>query len=170
VEHKRDVTAGALPHPPAQAAGEEVRPAAAVEQDDRLLAAASHAVELLPGALVERSRGPRHPDDLDRRQAPAVDPLGEREPLVAHEALGARRGAAGEQQRALELCAVLRDDAGVVARVPLLLVGAVVLLVDHDQAQVADGGKHRGPRADADARLAAPHPPPLVVALAGREA
>jgi hypothetical protein len=44
-----------------------------------------------------------------------------------------------------------------------------VLLVDHDQAEVADGGEDGGAGADADARLAAAQPPPLVVALAGRE-
>ena len=61
------------------------------------------------------------------------------------------------------------DGAGVVGGVALLLVGGVVLLVDDDQAEVADGGEDGRARADADARLAAAQPPPLVVALAGRE-
>ncbi len=40
VQHERDVAVRAAPHAPARAAGEEVRPAAAVEQHDRLAARA----------------------------------------------------------------------------------------------------------------------------------
>ncbi len=60
----------------------------------------------------------------------------------------------------------LRDVAGVVARVALVLVGRVVLLVDHDQPEVAHRREDGRARADRDPRLAAPQPPPLVVALA----
>ena len=61
---------------------------------------------------------------------------------------------------------VAGDGAGVVGRVALLLVGGVVLLVDDDQAEVADRGEDRRARADADLRLAAAQPLPLVEALA----
>ena len=44
-----------------------------------------------------------------------------------------------------------------------------MLLVDHDQGEVADRGEDRRARADADARLALAKPQPLVVALARRE-
>ena len=44
-----------------------------------------------------------------------------------------------------------------------------MLLVDDDQAEVADRGEDGRARADADAGLAAAQPPPLVVALAGGE-
>jgi hypothetical protein len=44
-----------------------------------------------------------------------------------------------------------------------------VLLVDHDQAELADRGEDGRARADADARLAAAQALPLVVALARRE-
>ena len=58
------------------------------------------------------------------------------------------------------------DGAGVVGRVALLLVARVVLLVDDDQAEVVDRGEDRRARADADLRLAAPQPLPLVEAFA----
>lgn len=44
-----------------------------------------------------------------------------------------------------------------------------MLLVDDDQAEVADRGEDGRAGADADRRLAAAQAPPLVVALAGRE-
>jgi hypothetical protein len=44
-----------------------------------------------------------------------------------------------------------------------------VLLVDDHQPEPLDGCEHRGARADAHARLAYAQPPPLVVALAGRQ-
>ena len=72
------------------------------------------------------------------------------------------------QQRALVGGAALCHGAGVVAGIALLLVGAVVLLVDDDQPEVVERREHGRARADADARLAAAHPPPLVVALALR--
>ena len=57
----------------------------------------------------------------------------------------------------------------VVARVPLLLVGRIVLLVDHDQPEIAHRREHGRPGADADHRLARAQPVPLVAALAGRQ-
>jgi hypothetical protein len=166
VEHERDVAVRALPHARAGAAGEEVRPAAPVQQDDRLLTAAAHLVERLTGALVERSGRTGHAHDLHRRQAPPVDARGQHDPLVGEHALGPRRGAPRHQQRALLGGPALRHRAGVVAGIALLLVGAVVLLVDDDQPEVVERCEHGRARADADARLAAAQPPPLVVALA----
>ena len=76
---------------------------------------------------------------------------------VAEPASSARAGAAG---------ALGGDEPGVVARVALVLVGRVVLLVDHDQPEVGDRREHGRARADGDPRLAGAQPPPLVVALA----
>ena len=45
-----------------------------------------------------------------------------------------------------------------------------MLLVDDDEAEVAEGREDGRARAHAHARLAAPHAPPLVVALALRRA
>ena len=58
------------------------------------------------------------------------------------------------------------EVAGVVARVDLLLVGAVLLLVHHDQAEVGDRGEEGRAGAEHHPRLAAAHPLPLLVALA----
>ena len=51
----------------------------------------------------------------------------------------------------------------------VLLVGPLVLFVDHDQPKVGLGREDRTPRADHHAVLAAVHLPPLVEALAGRQ-
>ena len=99
----------------------------------------------------------------------AVDPARQLQARQLQPGLRARRRGAGDEHGAAVLGAVAGDGAGVVGRVALLLVGGVVLLVDDDQAEVADRGEDGRARADADARLAAAQPPPLVVALAGRE-
>ena len=61
--------------------------------------------------------------------------------------------------------APLGDQPRVVARVALVLVGAVVLLVDDDEPEVGDRREDRAARPDADARLAGAQAAPLVVAL-----
>ncbi len=81
------------------------------------------------------------------------------------EALRPRRRAAGDDERP----ALLGDQARVVARVALVLVGRVVLLVDDDQPEPLDRREHRRARADAHARLAAAQAQPLVEALAVAE-
>ena len=99
----------------------------------------------------------------------AVDACGQAHAAQRVDALGPRRGAAGEQQRAGLPRAPRGDVAGVVARVALVLVGGVVLLVEDDQPEPLDRREDGRARPDADARLAAAQARPLVVALAGRE-
>ena len=153
----------ALPDLPAGAAGEEVRPAAAVEQHDRLARARERAARL----GVQRVAGAAHVEHAHGRQRARVDAVraacrcGERVP-----GLRARRGGADEQPGAGAARALGGDGAGVVARVALVLVGGVVLLVDDDQPEVGDRREDRRARADRDPRLAGAQPPPLVVALA----
>ena len=118
-----------------------------------------------PGARV----GLAHVEHLDRRHRPAVDPARQLDPRQLQPRLRPRRRRARRQGRAAFVGAAAGDGAGVVAGVALLLVGGVVLLVDHDQAEVADRREDGGARSDADARLAAAQAPPLVVALARRE-
>ena len=115
-----------------------------------------------PGAGV----GLAHVDQLDRRHPQAVDPARQLQPRQLQPRLRPRRRGAGDQHGAAVLDAAAGDRAGVVAGVALLLVGGVVLLVDHDQAEVANRREDGGPGADADAGLAAAQAPPLVVALA----
>ena len=156
VQHQRDVALRALPHAAARPAGEEVRPAAAVEQDDRLLAAVA------PPAS-SASRGPRvqRPSSRPSRPArPAAAPARPRAPASTAGRAAPSSPAAVSRcrpaaRRRLLGGALLGHPAGVVARVALLLVRPVVLLVDHDQAQVGERREHGRPRPDAHARLAA---------------
>ncbi len=155
VQHERDVAVGAAPHPSAGAAGEEVRPAAAVEQHDRLAARGADVRERLRGERVQALRLAAHVEHLHRGQRPPVDAVGEHRRGQAVDALRPRRGAAGEQHRAAARGALGGDVARVVARVALVLVGGVVLLVDDDQPEIVDRREHGRARPDAHARLAA---------------
>ena len=65
VQDERDVAARALPRLPARLAREEVRPAAAVEQDDRLARGEDRAARL----GVQRVLGLAHVQDADGREA-----------------------------------------------------------------------------------------------------
>ena len=165
VHDERDVARRAAPRAPARAAGQEVRPAAAVEQDDRL----ARVGQRLVGERVQRALRRAHVDDLDRRQRRAVDAPGQAQARERVHRLGARRRAAGDEHGAGLRGAALGHAARVVARVALVLVGRVVLLVDDDEADVAHGREDRRARPDAHARLPRAQPRPLVVALAGGE-
>src|SRR5207247_176704 len=106
---------------------------------------------------------------LDRRQRPALDPLRKRETAHLEPALRAGRRTAAEEHGVCPLSPPGRDATGVVAGVALLLVRGVVLLVDHDQAEVAKRSEDGRAGPDADPGLAATKPLPLVVALAQPE-
>jgi hypothetical protein len=56
-----------------------------------------------------------------------------------------------------------------VAQALLLLVGGIVLLVDHDDRQLRQRGKHREPRAEHDPRAAAVRRKPVARPFALRE-
>ncbi len=192
VQHERDVALRAAPHPPARAARQEVRPAAAVEQHDRLTSRLAHlrkrlrGLRVQPCALAPRmsstltSGSGRPSTRVDRRSssaasAMAVQRRGARGQRVSRghaqaDALRTRGGAAEQQQRAACARSLGRDVAGVVARVAFVLVGGVVLLVHDDQAEVLDRREHGRARTDAHARLCSAQPPPFLVALAWAQA
>src|SRR5262249_22757334 len=152
----------APPGVPAGAAGEVRGPAPTVDQHDRLAGLPRHLSEGGPGAVMEGSRDPApHVDDLDRRKLPPVDAAGELQPVQGVPALRPWRSAAAEQDGAGPGGTAAGDLACVVARIALLLVGGVVLLVDHDQTWVGDRREDGGARPDADPRLARAQPPPL---------
>ena len=142
----------ALPRLAAGAAGEEVRPAAAVEQHDRLARARQRAARL----GVQRVARAAHVEHAHGRQRARVDAVGQRagaaaratSPGAAWRCRTSSRGAGAAR-------ALGGDGARVVARVALVLVGGVVLLVDDDQAEVGDRREHGRARADRDPRLAA---------------
>src|SRR5204863_4500093 len=100
---------------------EEVRPAAAVEEHDRLLAPAADLLERVARARVQHPGGLERADQLDRRQRPSVDPRRERDALERGPALGTRRGGADDQSRTRVPRAALGHQPGVVARIALLL-------------------------------------------------
>ncbi len=114
-------------------------------------------------------RGLAHVDDLDGRQAGAVDARRQAQARQRVNGLGARGRAARHEDGARLRGAALGHAARVVARVALVLVGRVVLLVDDDQPQTPHRGEDGRARTDAHARLPRPQPRPLVVALARRE-
>ena len=173
VDDQRDVAVGAVPVVPAGAAGEPGREAAAVDHHDRLARrrarTPSSASQVSACSGPERGSASRMSTQLDRRHPPAVDPARQLQARQLEPGLRPRRRGAGDEHGAALRGAAAGDGAGVVAGVALLLVGGVVLLVDDDQAEVADRGEDGRARADADARLAAAQAPPLVVALAGGE-
>src|SRR5262249_5963702 len=98
VKYQRDIALRALPRVPAGTAREVGRPAAPVDQQDRLAALARHLGERLARPGMKRAvHLPPHVDDLDRWQAATVDPVGELEPLQFVPALRARRRGPAEQ-------------------------------------------------------------------------
>ena len=103
-------------------------------------------------------------DDAHARHRRA-DPGREDDPLERRPALGPRRRAAVDRDRAFEGGALRGHGARVVAGIGLLLVRRVVLLVDDHEPEVAHRREDRRPRADDDPRLAARDPVALVAPL-----
>ena len=109
---------------------------------------------------------PAHVEHAHGRQRAPVGALAQLEPRQRVPGLRPRRGGADQQRGARPPRALGGHAARVVARVALVLVGGVVLLVDHHEPEPLDGREHRRARPDRDPRLAGAQPPPLVVALA----
>ena len=148
-------------------AAEQVRRvAAAVDEDDGLLAGVERLAQRLLQrplrddealVLLLRALLPQV-DDLDLGQRPVFDAAGhaQQRVLAARGVLARleRRRGRAEDDRDL---AVLRADdgqiAGVVARRLLLLVRAVAFLVDDDQAEALERREERGARTDGHVRL-----------------
>ncbi len=166
MQHQRNLAVGTQPDPPAGLTGEEVRPAAAVEQHDRLAPGAAQVGERHARLGMKRPVVAAHVEYLDGRERTPIHPLGKAQPGHREHGLGPRRGAAEEQHRARLRRSALGDTARVVTRVPLVLVGALLLLIDDDQAELAHRGEHRRARTHAHPRLAAAKSQPFVVALA----
>ena len=154
VKDERHLALWAHPHLTAPAAGEKVRPPAAVEQHYRLAGRASQLGERRAGLGVQRVVAAAHVEQLDWRQRPAVDPLGQHEPRGGQRALRTRGGASQHKGGAVLLGPAGGDRARVVSRVAFVLVGALVLLVDDHQPDVRQGSEHSRARPHADSRLA----------------
>ena len=145
----------------------EARIAAAVEEEDRLLIAVQRLRQRLEQLVGEERGGPAHVDDLDLRQLSLrpdlrctgglchdAQPRGQLEQLeitlgACVPALGVRGRAAEDGDRAGDRGDLHRDGSGVIARRRvLLLVGPLVRLINHDQAEVGLRGEDRRPRPD----------------------
>ena len=93
------------------------------------------------------------------RERPPLDPFGERDEHVlsllrAEPRFERRRGRAQDQRNAFQLGPLPGDFAGVIPRRRLLLESRLVLLVDHDQAEMRRGSEDRAARADHDLHAA----------------
>ena len=152
--------------------------AAAVEEDDGLLAAVESLARLvdqgageellLPGLLKLAA----HVDEFDFRQRAVLDAVVHLDARVfaLHGVLPAferGRRRAKNHDCAGELGAHYGHVASVVAWCLLLLVALVVLFVDEDEAKIRHRRKDCRSRADNDGSLAAMDAPPLLGALLG---
>ena len=153
VERQGDVAEPAAPRDTAGAAVDRRCQAAAVQEQDRLAALLRDPAELLEQRRRERiARLVAEIDDPDARHR-RPEPFPQLEPLEPLPALGPRRGAAVDGDRALERSPLRSDGARVVAWIGLLLVGRVVLLVDADQPEIRHRRENCGACADDDGRL-----------------
>ncbi len=158
---------------PAGAADGDGGVAAAVEEQEHLLAAHEgrrHGVGQGRGEPAAAVGGVlAQVDEADVGQARGPVARGQAQPAVAarlrvHQRLEARRRRGQHHGAALDGGAGHRQVAGVVDEALVLLERAVVLLVDDHQRQVGEGEEQRGARAHHDPRPAGdhrlPHPPP----------
>src|SRR6185437_14583472 len=175
---ERHRAAGALAYAAALGALEKRRPPPTVEQEQRLLLPG----QCLGDCLVEpvgpwyraRARDPWCPaeiDQLDRWQRPRADPLWkpyETEFPFGGEPHAFERGgrAAQHEGRVLQPGAHSGHRCGVIPGRLAVLVGGLVLLVHHDDAEIGHRGEDRRPRSDRYPPLAPAEQPPRVGALA----
>ena len=162
----------------AGAAQRQRRKTAAIEKQQRLLAPLQRGRNRA-GKRRRYETARRRPlmaqiDRLDRRHGLAAEALGQLQPLIAAAPridLGfERRRRRGEHHRnARDMAAHHRHVAGVVAHAVLLLVGRIVLLIDHDQPEIGIGQEQRRARADHDRNFAAGDRPPSARAPARGE-
>ena len=152
--------------------------AAAVEEEDGLLAAREAELDGLDERLAEDGgalaglAGLAHVEGVDGGEGAAADALGQADEGVLAGLGGVVPALEGGGGRAEDAAGALDDRAhhghvaGAVARAFVLLVAAVVLFVDNHQAEGAHGGEDGRARADDHLRFAAADAVPLVVALA----
>ena len=147
----------------AGAAQRQRRVAAAIEKQQRLLAALDRGFHRARERRRNEAAGRRalvaQIDRLDGRQLLAAETFGQREPPIAAApridfGLERRRRRRQHDRDARNMAAHHRHVAGVVVHAVLLLVGRIVLLIDHDEAEIGVGQKQRRARADHDGDFA----------------
>ena len=162
----------------AGAAERERRIAAAIEEQQRLLVAFERDLHRLrqprrDEAAARRAFAP-HVDRLDHRQMRAAETLRQVDALVAPAPRidlrfdrGRRRG---QQHRDFRHAAAHhRHVAGVIMRAVLLLVGGVVLFIDHNESEIGVRQEQRRARADHHRHLVRRHRGPSACARARRQ-
>jgi hypothetical protein len=110
-------------------------------------------------------------DQLHLRQGLGGDPPGQGEiavPAFPGPEIGAHRRGGGHQghRRTGQLPPVEGHVPGLVGEAPFVLVGRVVFLVHHDEAEARQGRKHRGAGPHRHLGLPRGQAPPLIQALA----
>ena len=156
VDRERHIAIRTKHHLAAAAATEKTAVAAAGHQQHGLLAPLGQAAEALhqgpaDQAAVAVLQLQSHVHQAHRWQGAAADALGQAQqlrggcrPLAGLPGLQRWGGAAEHQAGTAAAGPVPGDVPGVIAgHGAVLLVGAVVLLIEHDQAQVGDRQKHR---------------------------
>ena len=182
VEGHGDAAVLALDGLAAGFAGEGGVEAAAVDEEDDLLAALEavgdgeaeffgEAGGVGGGDAGAFAAGQAHVHDADEGEFFAVGAVLHAQELVlaaagVFEGLEAGGGAAEEDDAAFQMGAHDGDVPGLVTRRFLLLVGGLVLLIDDDEAEVFEGGKDGAAGADDDVGAAFMDFEPFVVALA----
>src|SRR5882757_579371 len=109
-------------------------------------------------------------DDFDAGHGTLLDTRGEREQFVfsaARVMIGFERWGRRAQQRGcvFHFCAYDGDVAAVVTGSFFLLVTALLLFIDDDEAEIFERRKNCGTRADDHARFAVAYAPPFTCAL-----
>ena len=166
----------------AGAAQQQRRVAASVAQQDDLVAGGERSLDLLAQSLAELDLAGALTDALGAQvdqhalgHRRVADPTAKLEggqlaelDVVSTLEAGRRRDQDGDG--AIALGAQEGQVAALIAGGGVLLVGAVVLLVDHDEAELGERREKRRARAQDDPRRARAEPFPLLVTLVRGEA
>ena len=175
-----DAAARALRHVAAVHADEEAAVAAAVEEEDGLLAVQDGVadalfelaaeIQIVPGAQLLL-----HIDEARSRKGAAIIAGFQRVEgidagLREIHGLDRRRGGAEQDERARLGPAVKGDLPRVIARGVFGFIGVLLLLIEDEKPGRLQGRKDRRARADHDSGLAPGDAPPLVVAFADAQA
>ena len=167
VHRERHIAVRALHHLAAAAAAQKAAVTPAWHQHHRLAAAAGEGLEPLHQGAAHQAPVPlrqllthvHHMHGWKRSPADALrqlqQPAAGLWPFASHPGFQAWRGGSEQELGPAGFSPQRRHIPGVVAgHRAVLLVGAIVLLVQHDQPQVVEGQKHRGAGTHHQQRLA----------------
>ena len=174
---ERDIATRTLWRVAAAATLHMVRVATSIEPQQHLLLALESFGDRRPERRRQQAGAAAITAQIDHthdRHGAAIDARRQRQALVlaarrVRERLQARRGRTQHDRHTKQLRAPHRDIATVIAQLLALLVGRLVLFVDHDQLQPRQRREHRAPCAHDDVDRTAPCEFPVAAARAHRE-